>query len=253
MRQSASVVRHARLAVNQLFETWTSTHFSRIYVRPEESRTESGIFCGFAFRTVTLHPLLASPQARKKTDNKMAVEFIKKLFDLVGELDEAGEGYKPSPLSLMLAVDSKTDFVAVDFEKKYSGKKKVHGRAIHENGEWQEISSGNHPVEVVQPIMHLINVVFEFDVATPTGKSACIEMWALPTKDEAFLKFFNEVAKPKLDEPLSLEDIVASPTSLEIATSVLSYPVDMERCSVSPKTPVWQNSFPFSSKKIDTS
>jgi molecular chaperone Hsp31 and glyoxalase 3 len=55
-----------------------------------------------------------------------------------------------------------------------------------------KFSTGNHPVEVSVPTMHLKNAGFDFDVATPTGKPAYIEMWALPQKDKAFMEFFNK-------------------------------------------------------------
>ena len=44
---------------------------------------------------------------------------------LSGPLDEAGEGYEPSSFSRLLAVPSKTDYVRIEFDKKYPGTKKV--------------------------------------------------------------------------------------------------------------------------------
>ena len=43
---------------------------------------------------------------------------------LSGPLDEAGEGYEPSPFSRLVAVPSKTDYVRIEFDKKYAGNKK---------------------------------------------------------------------------------------------------------------------------------
>ena len=63
--------------------------------------------------------------------------------------------------------------------------------------------------------MQLVNAGFEYEVATPTGKPACIEMWALPKKDKVFLKFFNESFKPKFENPKSLKDIMANSKFLE--------------------------------------
>lgn len=143
-----------------------------------------------------------------------------KMIGLEGELDESGEGYEPSPFSKMLAIDSKTDYKPVDFGKKYQGNKKVlivctqERYMLMENG--KKFSSGNHPVETVQPVMHLVNAGFDFDVATPTGKPACIEMWALPTKDDVVLDFFHNTAKPKLDAPKSLAEVVADKKALDL-------------------------------------
>lgn len=143
---------------------------------------------------------------------------IWKCLGLESNLDDAGIGYEPSPFSKRLAIDKKTDYKPVMFDKKYSGEKKVlmictqERYMLMENG--KNFSSGNHPVESCQPIMHLVNAGFDFDVATPTGKPACIEMWALPVKDQSFLDFFNKTAKPKFDAPLSLADIVADEKKL---------------------------------------
>lgn len=143
---------------------------------------------------------------------------ISKCLGLVSDLDDAGIGYEPSPFSKKQVIDEKTDYTVVKFDKKYKGDKKVLMICTQErymvmaNG--KKFSSGNHPVESCQPIMHLVNAGFDFDVATPTGKPACLEMWALPQKDEVFLKFFNETAKPKFDDPLSLADIVADKKKL---------------------------------------
>mmetsp|Transcript_17269 Transcript_17269/g.24945 ORF Transcript_17269/g.24945 Transcript_17269/m.24945 type:complete len:285 (-) Transcript_17269:211-1065(-) len=140
------------------------------------------------------------------------MEFVKKTLGLVGKLDESGEGYEPSPFSKMLAVDKKTNYKPIDFGKKYGGDKKVlvvcteERYMTMENG--KKFSTGNHPVETIQPMMHLLNAGFEFDVATPTGKAACLEMWAMPSKDNLFKEFFN-THKAKFDSPFSLVDIVS--------------------------------------------
>ncbi|CAJ1966476.1 unnamed protein product [Cylindrotheca closterium] len=143
---------------------------------------------------------------------------IKKCLGLQSDLDDAGIGYEPSPFSKRLAVDKTTDYKVVEFDKTYKGDKKVlmicteERYMLMENG--KKFSSGNHPVESCQPIMHLVNAGFDFDVATPTGKPACIEMWALPQKDQVVLGFFNKTAKPKFDAPLSLADIMADEKKL---------------------------------------
>ena len=147
------------------------------------------------------------------------MEFFKKIFGLVGKLDEPGLGYEPSPFSKMLAIEKKSDYKPISFLKKYRGNKKVlmicteQRYMLMENG--KKFSSGNHPVEACQPIMHLVNAGFDFDVATPSGKPACIEMWALPSEDKVMLDFFNNVAKPKLDNPKSLESILDNSEELE--------------------------------------
>ena len=145
---------------------------------------------------------------------------FRKFFGLAATLekDNDGIGYGPSPFSKLLAIDSKTNYTKIDF-KYDKGDKRVlvicteERYMVVENG--KKFSSGNHPVELVQPVMHLQNAGFEFDVVTPTGKPACIEMWALPTKDQIVLDFFYHTAKPKLDHPLSLMELMKDTKNLE--------------------------------------
>lgn len=150
---------------------------------------------------------------------KAIYESFWSLFGLMPTPDSSGEGYEPSPLSKILAIDKKTDYKKVDFSKKYSGEKKIlvicteERYMLMENG--KKFSSGNHPVEISQPLMVLEDAGFKFDVATPTGKPACIEMWAQATKDETFMNFFNQVVKPKCDNPLSLAEVFAAQGDLE--------------------------------------
>ena len=40
-------------------------------------------------------------------------------------------------------------------------------------------------------MLHLRNAGFDFEIATPTGKPAVFEMWAMPNKDEAVMGLYN--------------------------------------------------------------
>lgn len=134
------------------------------------------------------------------------------LSAVVDNDNDGGEGFMPSPFSRMLAVPKTTDYKPIEFDKKYAGDKKILVVCTElrymecENG--KKFSTGNHPVEAGVPIMHLKNAGFEFDVATPTGKPACMEKWALATKDETFMKFYNEDFFPKTEKPVSLAEVV---------------------------------------------
>lgn len=88
------------------------------------------------------------------------------------------DAYLPSPLALKLATSSTTDFDNITFENPHTGNKKVLMVCTEErnmtmaNGKM--FSTGNHPVEMMLPILHLKNAGFDIDVVTPSGKSAKI-------------------------------------------------------------------------------
>lgn len=137
---------------------------------------------------------------------------IKKIFGLAPTKEKNGPGYIPSPLGRMLGVDKVSGYKATDFDgKKYTGPKKVLVLCTEEryfkmaNGKL--FSTGNNVQETMVPLMHLVNGGFDFDVVTPTGKSAILEEWSVPIKDKAVLKFKKE-NKTKFDNPLSLKQLV---------------------------------------------
>ena len=119
----------------------------------------------------------------------------------------------PSPLALKLATSSKTDFDNTTYENKYTGNKKVLMICTEErnmtmaNG--KKFSTGNHPVEMLLPILHLKNAGFDVDVVTPTGKPVAIEMWAMPEEDKHVTTIYSEF-KQKFENPGSLSDFVAN-------------------------------------------
>lgn len=118
----------------------------------------------------------------------------------------------PSPFSLSAYTAPKTDFDGVKFDAPYTGGKfKVLMVATDErylkmqNGTL--FSTGNHPVETLLPMLHIHKAGFEIEVATLSGNSAKLEMWAMPNEDQAVLEIFNEYL-PKLQEPKKLADIL---------------------------------------------
>ncbi len=119
--------------------------------------------------------------------------------------------YIPSPLALKLATSPTTDFDNTAFENPHTGNKKVLMLCTEErnmtmaNG--KKFSTGNHPVEMMLPALHLKNAGFEVDVVTPTGKPAKVEMWAMPEDDKNVQAFYSEFKK-KLENPGNLSDFV---------------------------------------------
>ncbi len=124
--------------------------------------------------------------------------------------------YIPSPLALKIAVPPSTDFDNTTYDKPHRGNKKVLMVCTEErymtmaNG--KKFSTGNHPVEMMVPAMHLKNAGFEIDVVTPTGKPVAVEMWAMPEEDEYINSFYPEFKK-KLENPGSLSSFVQSSMS----------------------------------------
>ena len=124
--------------------------------------------------------------------------------------------YIPSPFALKLATSPTTDFDNTTYANPHTGNKKVLMVCTEErymtmaNG--KKFSTGNHPVEMMLPILHLKNAGFEVDVVTPTGKSAKVEMWAMPEEDK-YIKAFYPEFKKKLENPGSLSDFVKNTMS----------------------------------------
>jgi len=121
--------------------------------------------------------------------------------------------YSPSPLALKLATSSTTNFDNTTYENKYTGNKKVLMICTEErnmtmaNG--KKFSTGNHPVEMLLPVLHLKNAGFNVDVVTPTGKPVAVEMWAMPEDDENVKNIYAEF-RNKLEKPGSLADFVTN-------------------------------------------
>ncbi|CAG0905806.1 unnamed protein product, partial [Darwinula stevensoni] len=114
--------------------------------------------------------------------------------------------YSPSKLALMMATSSKTDYKKINF----SNPNKLPNRKIlmvctEERN--MKMANGNHPVEMLLPMLHLQNAGFDIDIYTPTGKSVKIEMWAFPKKDEE-VKLIFEKYKSFFESPKNLADFV---------------------------------------------
>ncbi len=137
---------------------------------------------------------------------------IKRLLGIAPSKEQNGSGYIPSPLGRKLGVDTMSGYKVSDFGgRKYSGNKKILVLCTEEryfemtNGKL--FSTGNNVQETMVPLMHLVNAGFDFDVVTPTGKSAILEEWSVPQKDEAVLSFRRN-NHFKFEIPLSLKKLI---------------------------------------------
>jgi molecular chaperone Hsp31 and glyoxalase 3 len=136
---------------------------------------------------------------------------LKKLFGLAPQPTEDG-AFTPSPLALRLATSARTDYDHTSYPNAYTdGQLKIMMICTEErnmpmaNG--KRFSTGNHPVEMLVPMLHFQQAGFEVEVFTPTGKSAKLEMWAFPEKDQAVQAIYRDYQK-QLEQPKSLHDFV---------------------------------------------
>ncbi len=125
---------------------------------------------------------------------------------------ETDGSYSPSGLALKLATVKKSDYNQVEFQDVYTeGRLKVlmicteEKNMVMKNG--KVFSTGNHPVEMIVPMLHLRNAGFEIDIITPTGKPVQIEMWAMPPEDEAVQSLYQNY-KDKFEHPGSVTEFV---------------------------------------------
>ena len=141
------------------------------------------------------------------------MKVLRKLFRAMPKPTTDG-AFSPSPLGIKLGASSKTNFDGGAHAKRFDGKQNrilmictEEHQMIMANG--NKFSTGNHPVEMALPMLHLINAGFEIDVVTPTGAPVAIEMWAMPEDDTDIKKLFSDF-ESVFRNPGSLVDFVAN-------------------------------------------
>lgn len=122
--------------------------------------------------------------------------------------------YFPSPYSLSQYVGPESDFAGADYPQPYSGDRwKILMIGADErylqtkNGKL--FSTGNHPLETLLPMMHLDAAGFGIDVTTLSGNPVKLEMWAMPSEDEA-VRSAHEKFLPKFLDPMKLSEVIES-------------------------------------------
>lgn len=126
--------------------------------------------------------------------------------------------YTPSATALALMRKTGSGYKKHRYDYPYKGPKKVLVICTEDdllqtaNGKY--FLTGNHPVEAYVPLLHLESAGFGFDMATPTGKSAKLEEWAIPPND-ADLRGIIERTKEKRANPLALPDALTKMTAGE--------------------------------------
>ncbi|TPW33882.1 DJ-1/PfpI family protein [Oecophyllibacter saccharovorans] len=119
--------------------------------------------------------------------------------------------YFPSPYSLAAFTAPQTGAAQPHYANPYKGRKKVlmintqeRYLPVHEG---KYFSSGNHPVETLLPLAHIVAAGFEVDVATPSGDHVKFENWAYPDKDPVIAATYERF-RDRLESPLDLREVV---------------------------------------------
>jgi molecular chaperone Hsp31 and glyoxalase 3 len=128
------------------------------------------------------------------------------------QAQEIEEGvYIPSKSSLKLAAPSKTNYDNTEYDTPYKGNKKIlmvcseQQYMTMKNG--KKFDTGNHPVEMMVPLLHFEKAGFDTDIFTPTGASVKVEQWAMPEDDDDVKQIYAEY-QSKLESPKSIADFV---------------------------------------------
>ncbi len=136
--------------------------------------------------------------------------------------------FLPSPLSLSQFVAPTTGAQPVTYPPLPAGARRkvlvvgtdqrymtmANGRKFH---------TGNHPVETFLPIYHLDQAGYDIDVATLSGDSVKLEMWAMPSQDELVQATFQR-HRSKFEHPLVLHEVVDSALGADSAYAAVFLP-----------------------------
>ena len=140
----------------------------------------------------------------------------------------ADGAFSPSPLAIKMGTSPTTDYDGGAYATRYAGKKIRVLMVCTEqrnmpmaNG--KKFSTGNHPVEMGLPMLHLMNAGFEIDVVTPTGARVAIEEWAMPADDADIQKLFRDFAGA-FQNPTSLAEFVANTMTDDTAYAAVFIP-----------------------------
>ncbi|MFW0183480.1 glyoxalase III HchA [Rothia sp. CCM 9417] len=118
----------------------------------------------------------------------------------------------PSPYSL-----SQYTAATTDFDELYSPAKVAPGTKVLVIGTEERymlmqngamFSTGNHPVETLLPLHHMVQAGAEIEVATLTGAPVKLEWWAFPQEDQAIASTWNKL-KEQMKQPRRLSDLLA--------------------------------------------
>lgn len=118
----------------------------------------------------------------------------------------------PSPLSLGEYTAPKTDFDGLVDGRYEGGRWKVLVVATEERYMLMQndtmFSTGNHPVETLLPLHHILEAGYGVDIATPTGAPAKLEWWGYPDQDPQVRSAWERL-RSQFKAPRRLGEVVA--------------------------------------------
>lgn len=104
------------------------------------------------------------------------MSLLRKLFKAAPTPTNDG-AFSPSPLALKLATPPTADYDGGAYENPYTGGKlrvlmvcTEERNMVMANG--KKFSTGNHPVEMGLPMLHLLKAGFDIDVVTPNRRAS---------------------------------------------------------------------------------
>lgn len=133
-------------------------------------------------------------------------------FSFLSAQENDDGDYDPSPFTLYMGTSKKSPYKPVAHEPKYAGAKPIlvvctdEARMPMANA--KVFSTGNHPVEMLVPMLHFRDAGFSFDVATASGGAVRLEQWAYPTEDAAVKEIHDEL-RAMIDAPKALQDVAS--------------------------------------------
>ena len=120
-------------------------------------------------------------------DFSSILNFLLKMVGL-GSTPTQDGAYFPSKFALqgVSFANAITPFEGGIYENPYNGSKRILMVCTEERNmvmtNDKKFSTGNHPVEVGLPMLHLLSAGFKIDVVTPTGAPVVFEEWAMQGK-----------------------------------------------------------------------
>lgn len=118
--------------------------------------------------------------------------------------------YDPSRFAKKVGTTKTTEYVEQKYESKYNGSKPIlvvcTDVGLMKMANDKTFNTGNHPIEMLVPMLHFRDAGFSFEIATPTGKPVVLEMWAYPDKC-GNTKALHETLKTQMEAPKKLSDI----------------------------------------------